>query len=605
MKKILSFFAICLALAFLMIPVAAEKAPVRSVTVEADFPVAGKKPSSLTSDCLKIVVDLGGEGKELSSADLEFALVHAGWYEIPGSGEAEQLMKENDTFVSGRTYLLRYKFDLLAEYSINASTPIFFNKENFSDKKGEEIGVDLFSQNSSYVLDFKLTCTPADIAPKVTLKAEGLDDDGAKEFDGEAAKLTAKVEKIDGVTYRYEWFRDGALLEEAKEETLPLRNVADSGKYHCKVYAFVGTEPADNKDFTETVSQQVTVKPRAVTVQIENAEKNLFDPDPAFTYTVMGDLKLPDQLTGTPERVAGEDIGNYAINGGTLCFPEEVAGNYTLEILPGSLTVLKVDDLPVSAVASLADLSYITGESGAKIRVSASKGAMPQGSILKLSTPDADAKTALEEMAKRNVLKGFTVSIVAEDGSVLSLPKHAFLKIQIPLTAEEAKLATSMTAGLFTDKADTLTAELVENGGVNYFSIQLERLGTVVLFEGDAPVTKPAPTPSEKPAPAPEKKAPVVLWVIIVILTVVAVSAIVFALVWTKKMTVGTPKEKPASQKRPLTREEAAERARKRRIAQEINAMPPLPKGDEDVKIRRESPAKPKSGTVSFEDLED
>lgn len=593
MKKILSFLAIFLALTFLVIPAAAAEGDVVRVEISAELPVAGEKPNELTVDCLTIVAVVGGEAKNLSSADMDFGLIDAGWYDL--SGDTPRPMKETDAFVSGREYQLQIKFDLIRPgLSINGNTSFLIEKKE----------AELFQQGASYGVKGKFVCTPEDIAPKVELKTEGLNKDDIKEFDGEPVKLTAKVEKNDGVSYRYQWYRDGALLEEANEEILSVRNVADSGKYHCKVYAFVGTEPADNKEFTETVSQQVTVKPRAVTVQIENAEKNLFDPDPAFTYTVMGDLKLPDQLTGAPERVAGEDIGNYAINGGTLCFPEEVAGNYVLEILPGSLTVLKVDDLPVSAVASMADLSYITGEGGAKIRVSASKGAMPEGAILKLSTPESDAKTALEEMAKKSVLKGFTVSIVTEDGATHPLPKHTFLRIQIPLTAEEAKQAASMSVGLFTDRASALTAETVENGGITYFAIELNQLGTVVLFEGDAPAANPVTT-TTKPLPVPEKKAPVVLWVIIVILTALAVGAIIFALVWTKKMTVGTPKENPAPQKRPLTREEAAERARKRRIANEINAMPPLPKGDEDVKIRKESPAKPKNGTVSFEDLED
>jgi len=593
MKKILSILAICLALTFLMIPAAAAEGDVVRVEVSTDLPVAGEKPAKITADCLTIFAEVGGEAKKLSSADMDFDLIEGGWYDL--SGDTPRLMKETDPFVSGREYRLQIKFDILRPgISINSSTSFLIEKKE----------AELFQQGASYGVKGNFSCTPVDISPKVELKAEGLDENDSKEFDGEAVKLTAKVEKIDGVSYRYEWHRDGALLEDAKEATLALRNVADSGKYHCKVYAYVGTEAAGNEKCTETVSQQVTVKPRAVKVQIENVQKNLFDPDPEFTYTVMGEFKLPDELCGAPERVAGEDIGSYAINKGTLAFPEEAAGNYVLEILSGSLTVLKVDDLPVSAVASLADLSYITGEGGAKIRISASKGAMPQGSILKLSTPEANAKTALEEMAKRTVLKGFTVSIVAEDGTVLSLPKHAFLKIQIPLTAEEAKKAASMTAGLFTDSPSTLTAEAVENGGVTYFALELEQLGTVVLFEGEAPAAKPVTT-TTKPVPVAEKKAPVVLWVIIVILTLVAVGAIIFALIWTKKMTAGTPKEKSAPPKKPLTREEAAERARKRRIAEEINAMPPLPKGDEDVKIRKESPAKPKSGTVSFEDLED
>nr|MBI1229543.1 T9SS type B sorting domain-containing protein [Cytophagales bacterium] len=89
--------------------------------------------------------------------------------------------------------------------------------------------------------------------------------------------------------------------------------------------------------------------PSPLTVTIEAKQQKVYGlGDPArFNYTVTGFVNGDDEsiLTGKPERAAGEDVGNYAINLGSLT----AGGNYTInfvgadfEIIPATLNIAAV-----------------------------------------------------------------------------------------------------------------------------------------------------------------------------------------------------------------------------------------------------------------------
>ena len=75
--------------------------------------------------------------------------------------------------------------------------------------------------------------------------------------------------------------------------------------------------------------------PQTITVIADNKTKFYGDPDPALTYTVSG-LVGEDQLTGALGRVAGQDVGEYDINQGTL---SDTSSNYTLTFVKGTFTI--------------------------------------------------------------------------------------------------------------------------------------------------------------------------------------------------------------------------------------------------------------------------
>lgn len=86
-------------------------------------------------------------------------------------------------------------------------------------------------------------------------------------------------------------------------------------------------------------SVKLTVKPAALTVTVEDAEKTYGDADPAFTWKLTsGTLAEGDRLTDIAvTRAQGEDAGTYALeatdNGRNR--------NYAITFRPGTLTVLR------------------------------------------------------------------------------------------------------------------------------------------------------------------------------------------------------------------------------------------------------------------------
>ncbi|WP_179187967.1 YDG domain-containing protein [Sphingomonas sp. IBVSS2] len=75
---------------------------------------------------------------------------------------------------------------------------------------------------------------------------------------------------------------------------------------------------------------------RAVTVTAQDATKLFGQPDPVFGYAVSaGSLVNGDGFTGALARIAGEQVGSYAIGQGTLA----LSANYLLTVIPGTLAI--------------------------------------------------------------------------------------------------------------------------------------------------------------------------------------------------------------------------------------------------------------------------
>ena len=100
-----------------------------------------------------------------------------------------------------------------------------------------------------------------------------------------------------------------------------------------------GNGDASNYIITQPVTaSNVTINKASLTVTADNRTKGYGDTDPTFTYTTNG-LKGSDTtanvLSGGLTRDAGENVGNYAINQGTL----SANNNYTLTYVPGTLAI--------------------------------------------------------------------------------------------------------------------------------------------------------------------------------------------------------------------------------------------------------------------------
>ncbi len=94
------------------------------------------------------------------------------------------------------------------------------------------------------------------------------------------------------------------------------------------LYEITQGDLALNQDYSiEFITDdfEITTKPIAVTADA-NQTKIYGDSDPAFTYSIVGILETGDDFSGELSRVAGENIGTYAIQQGNL----SLSSNYDL-----------------------------------------------------------------------------------------------------------------------------------------------------------------------------------------------------------------------------------------------------------------------------------
>lgn len=107
-----------------------------------------------------------------------------------------------------------------------------------------------------------------------------------------------------------------------------------SGVGGYSVTPSVGTLSAANYQFTTFVAGTLTVTPAPLAVTADPKSKGYGSTDPALTYIVTG-LVSPDTISGALTRLAGEDVGGYAISQGTL----SGGANYTISFTGSALTI--------------------------------------------------------------------------------------------------------------------------------------------------------------------------------------------------------------------------------------------------------------------------
>jgi hypothetical protein len=102
----------------------------------------------------------------------------------------------------------------------------------------------------------------------------------------------------------------------------------------------------DNYKSVTNSGTTVTINAKPITVTAVAKTKTYGDNDPALTYTTAtGALVGSDTLTGTPTRVAGENVGEYTINQGTVANT-----NYSITYTTAKLTI-NAKPITVTAVA--------------------------------------------------------------------------------------------------------------------------------------------------------------------------------------------------------------------------------------------------------------
>jgi hypothetical protein len=94
-----------------------------------------------------------------------------------------------------------------------------------------------------------------------------------------------------------------------------------------------------------------TVSQRAITITPDALVKTYGNPDPDFTYSIVGSLISGDVVSGKLGRTAGENVGTYPITIGTLSY----GSNYTIALAP---VMFVINTRAITVTASSATKTY-------------------------------------------------------------------------------------------------------------------------------------------------------------------------------------------------------------------------------------------------------
>ncbi|WP_299109745.1 MBG domain-containing protein [uncultured Tenacibaculum sp.] len=116
-----------------------------------------------------------------------------------------------------------------------------------------------------------------------------------------------------------------------------------------------GTLALDSNYTVTYVSNDFTITKRLVTITADAIVKVVGDTDPTLTFKeTLGSILVGDLYTGSLERVAGETVGTYAINQGTVT----AGNNYTITYVGANLEIIESKNANVLNFEGPADQTY-------------------------------------------------------------------------------------------------------------------------------------------------------------------------------------------------------------------------------------------------------
>jgi predicted esterase len=247
-------------------------------------------------------------------------------------------------------------------------------------------------------------------------------------------------------------------------------------------YTIVASGAVDANYTITNVNGILTVTPAALTVAADPQAKIYGDDDPVLTYQIIaGNLFGSDGFTGSLSRVAGENVGSYAINQGTL----SAGSNYTLIFIPTNLAIM-----PRLLTITASNVSRAYGQTNPPLTAGYSGFANGENTNQLLGAPalTCDANT-------NSPVAGSPYSIIITNGT-LSATNYSFAFVNGTLTVTQAPLtiiADDQTK-LIRAPLPTLTATF--NGFVNGETsdvldsqVSLDTPATAASPIGDYPIT--------------------------------------------------------------------------------------------------------------------
>ena len=147
-------------------------------------------------------------------------------------------------------------------------------------------------------------------------------------YNGQAQALLTKGE-VNGGKLLYALGKDDKTAPAEWSENVPTGK--DAGTY----YAWYKVEGDANHNGMDPTPVTVTIEKKPLVVAAVAASKTAGEADPALTYAPPRGLVEGDALTGALTRAAGETVGTYAIQQGTLT----ASANYELDYIEALFTI--------------------------------------------------------------------------------------------------------------------------------------------------------------------------------------------------------------------------------------------------------------------------
>jgi hypothetical protein len=220
-----------------------------------------------------------------------------------------------------------------------------------------------------------------------------------------------------------------------------------------------------NSNYAITFNSDVlTIDAKALTVTADAVSKTYGDVDPALTYSAPG-LKSGDSLTGSLDRVEGENVGTYAIDLGTL-------GNSNYAISFNS------DDLTVNAKALTVTADAVSKTYGSDdpeftyLAPELESGDSLTGSLTRVAGEDVGTYAIQQGslLANSNYTLNFTGNILTINAKAVLVTADALSKTYGDVDPALTYSAPGLKSG------DSLTGALARTSG--------ENVGTHVINQG-------------------------------------------------------------------------------------------------------------------------
>jgi len=241
------------------------------------------------------------------------------------------------------------------------------------------------------------------------------------------------------------------------------------------------------------------ITPLTITVTADAKTKVYGAADPALTYTLSPALVGSDTFTGALSRAAGENVGTYAINQGTLALSSNYTLNYVganLTITPKALTVTannrtKIYGATVTfagtefAAGGLVNADTVTGVTLTSAGAAASAAVV--GSPYYSIVPSAAVGTGLGNYTISYVNGSLTLSKASIDLSMSSSLTTAVRGREVTFTATVTGTGATGTV-TFKDGETVLGSSTLSNGTATYATSTLAA-GThdiTAVYGGDA-----------------------------------------------------------------------------------------------------------------------